>query len=309
MPSKLVDTTTQTAHAAARTLLSREKAGRELRVVSQLRFELMGVYFAKVGAEWGSEGRRESHYMHYIEIPLSGRRQLVGDHGLLSIDPGNVYFYPGNTPVERRCAETCEVLFIKFRCEWLPGVDPLLDWPLRRPQSVGESDPQAWRCWLEPGNICGVQQIFELKAHMQMWMTRVLVDLDSLIDAHLKTHVQFTPAFQLAERELGADLRIEAMAKACGTNRDAFTRAFTRKTGISPKEFLNRRLNQEAIQLVLNTDLKIKQIAEQLRFSDEFYFSRFFQKLNGSAPSFYRQRFRDIGYLEIVKAPGYTGLK
>jgi AraC-like DNA-binding protein len=51
-------------------------------------------------------------------------------------------------------------------------------------------------------------------------------------------------------------------------------------------------LNQEALQLVISTDLKLKEIVERLRFTDEFYFSRFFQKLNGVSPSRYRARFR-----------------
>jgi YesN/AraC family two-component response regulator len=36
----------------------------------------------------------------------------------------------------------------------------------------------------------------------------------------------------------------------------------------------------------------MKEIAEKLSFSDEYYFSRFFQKLNGAPPSRYRREFR-----------------
>jgi YesN/AraC family two-component response regulator len=68
--------------------------------------------------------------------------------------------------------------------------------------------------------------------------------------------------------------------------------AFKRSIGLSPKDYLMRRLNQEALQHVINTNLHMKEIAEKLRFTDEYYFSRFFQKLNGTPPSRYRKEFR-----------------
>jgi AraC-like DNA-binding protein len=67
--------------------------------------------------------------------------------------------------------------------------------------------------------------------------------------------------------------------------------AFARNTGMSPKAYVKRRLNQEALQLLLNSDLKIKDVASQLRFSDEFHFSRFFRIANGLAPLEYRRAF------------------
>jgi AraC-like DNA-binding protein len=45
---------------------------------------------------------------------------------------------------------------------------------------------------------------------------------------------------------------------------------------MSPKACLKRHLNQQAMQLLLNSGLKIKEVASQLGFSDEFHFRRFF---------------------------------
>jgi transcriptional regulator GlxA family with amidase domain len=128
-------------------------------------------------------------------------------------------------------------------------------------------------------------------AQVGNWLAGVLPPLDALLCWHLETHARFTTVFSLVEQKLGADLRISELAKAHGTSLHAFSMAFSNNTQMSPKEYLNRRLNQEAIQLVTGTDLKIKEIADRLRFTDEFYFSRFFQKLNGVSPSRYRNRF------------------
>lgn len=229
-------------------------------------------------------------YLHHIEVVLSGTRQVVHERVIHALELGQVWFLPGNTPVERRCKEECEVLFFKLSCEWLPGVDPLLDWSGREPRKIGNCDPAAWRRWLEPDRTIGVAGLLELRGQLLAWMAVAVPEIDEVIKRHLETHMQFTEVFKFIERKLGADLRLGPLAKTYGTSLDAFSMAFARSTGMSPKDYLTRRLNQQALQWVINSDLKMKEIADKLRFSDEYYFSRFFKKLNGSSPATYRRR-------------------
>ncbi|MEI7911991.1 MAG: AraC family transcriptional regulator [Verrucomicrobiota bacterium] len=287
---KLIDTTDARAHARMRTLVSNSSAERECQLAGKFRIHLVGMYFAEVGSEWGSDRKQQSDYLHHIEVVLSGRRQVVHERVVHALEPGQVWFLPGNTPVERRCKEECEVLFFKLSCEWLPGVDPLFDWPGREPRKIGGFDPAEWRRWLEPDRTIGVAGLLELRGHLLSWMAVAVPEIDEVITRHLETHTQFTEVFKFIERNLGADLRLGPLAKTYGTTLDAFSMAFSRSTGMSPKDYLTRRLNQEALQWVINSDLKMKEIADKLRFSDEYYFSRFFKKLNGSAPASYRRR-------------------
>lgn len=288
---KLSDTTNARIAAGMRTIVSSYGATRESELAGKFRMHLVGMYFKTVGTEWASDGARECDYLHHIDLSLSGRRQVVRDGRVFTLEPGQAWFLPGNLPVERRCAELCDVLFFKFHCEWLPGVDPLLDWSGREPRLIGSIDPNEWRRWLEPDLTIGMANLLELRARLLTWLVQAVPELDPVISSHLATHTQFINVFQYIERNLGADLRLSDLAKIHGISQGAFSVAFTRSTGISPKEYLTRRINQEALQLVINTDLKMKEIAERLRFADEFYFSRFFQKLNGMAPSRYRSAF------------------
>ena len=63
---------------------------------------------------------------------------------------------------------------------------------------------------------------------------------------------------------------------------------------MSPKAYLNRRLNQEAIKLLICSDAPVKEVAYKLKFADEYYFSRFFKKLNGVSPTPYRSRIQPV---------------
>jgi len=170
-------------------------------------------------------------------------------------------------------------------------VDLLLDWPARTPTRIGPADLAAWRHWLQPGWKNSANHLLQIQAQLEHWMALVLPDLDALVSRHLLTHARFENVFARLEAGLGADLRIADLARVYGTGTHAFSTAFSATTGNTPKEYLNRRLNQEALQLLLNTDLRVKEIATRLRFTSEFYFSRFFRKHNGVSPAHYRQRF------------------
>lgn len=294
---KQVDTTDDSAYEGTRPLTCHPHAERDSRLADHFRIHLAGMYFSEIGPGWDSGGKRQSDYLHHIDIGISGRRHVVHEGKLHDMLPGQVWFLPGNTPVERRCKERCEVLFFKLSCDWLPGVDPLLDWPDRSPRLAGTCDVTEWLAWQNPAREIGVAQLLHLRARTLCWITAAIPELGTVISNHLDTTAQFTGVFDLIEKNLGADLRLPTLAAVCGKTPEAFSMSFIRSTGISPKDYVMRRLNQEALKLVLNTDIHIKEISQKLRFTDEFYFSRFFKNMNGCSPSAYRKRFRD-GRLE-----------
>jgi AraC-like DNA-binding protein len=289
---KLEDTTNPASHAGAQTLWSPTAAHPQLEFCERLRLHVLGLYYCEVGVEWSSQGKLESDYLHHVDLAFSGHRQVVFRGEVLDVEPGVAFWFPGNTPLERRCGERCKVLFLKLRSEWLPGVDPLLDWPGRRPGPVGQFDAAYWRRWLAPGKQVTSNHLLQLQARLLDWIASVVPDLDTVIGEHLRTHAQFNTVFSLIEEKLGANLRVEQLAKVHGTSLHAFSMAFARNTGLSPKAYLRRRLNQEAIQLLTNTDLKLKQVAEKLGFCDEYHFSRFFSKANRISPLHYRKAFQ-----------------
>ncbi len=287
-----VDTTNPQTHQNMRTLLSQLHGGREHSLAERFRIHLIGMYAARTGPEWSSHGKNECDIVHHINVNLSGRRQVVCNGKIYDLAPGEAWYLPANTPVERRCEESCEIVFFKFFCECLPGVDPLLDWKDREPRRMCAIDPAEWRNWLSDEKPLGIASILGLRGRLLWWMVQAIPELDAVIMAHLATHSRFSNVFQHIEDHLGADLRLADLADVHGISPGAFSAAFTRSTGMSPKEYLNRRLNQEAIRWVMSSNLKIKEIADKLHFNDEYYFSRFFQKQNGAPPMRYRSLFQ-----------------
>lgn len=77
---------------------------------------------------------------------------------------------------------------------------------------------------------------------------------------------------------------------------DNFTRRCTRYFKKSPSQLIQERLVLEAKKQLHLTRQSIKEIAYNLQFQDEFYFSRFFKKLTKVSP----QAFRDKTGISIV---------
>jgi AraC-like DNA-binding protein len=83
---------------------------------------------------------------------------------------------------------------------------------------------------------------------------------------------------------------VRALAKEAGMSEPHFYRRFHRATGSSPISWLRRqRVNHAKRRLVETTD-SIKQIAEQVGYSDPFYFSRDFKLACGISPKHYREQ-------------------
>lgn len=63
------------------------------------------------------------------------------------------------------------------------------------------------------------------------------------------------------------------------------SRVFKETTGYSVIEFFNKIKVDEAKELIIEGDKKVKEVAQILGFTDEFYFSRIFKKIEGISPS------------------------
>ena len=67
---------------------------------------------------------------------------------------------------------------------------------------------------------------------------------------------------------------------------------FKEITGLAPKKYIQEQRHKKAVDLLMDTDLSIGEIAEQCGFCDQFEFSRQFKKKWGAPPLTYRTTLR-----------------
>lgn len=81
------------------------------------------------------------------------------------------------------------------------------------------------------------------------------------------------------------NLSVEQLAAWAGVHRSHFTRAFTRRYGISPSRYMQQLIMEKAARLLSAEGTSITHTAFSLGYSDLFTFSRAFTRYFGITPS------------------------
>jgi AraC family transcriptional regulator len=91
------------------------------------------------------------------------------------------------------------------------------------------------------------------------------------------------------ETNLDGTISLHDLAATAGLSISHFARAFRQSEGTSPHKYVMSRRLQQALQLLVETELRLSEIASATGFADQSHFSRQFRKYIGVAPSTYRR--------------------
>ena len=86
---------------------------------------------------------------------------------------------------------------------------------------------------------------------------------------------------------------LDDFARSHDISSPTLRRYWQKYMGMSPGQYRSRQLIRRACGLLTGTDMPIGEIAEQLNFSDQLYFSKKFSKVLGMCPSEYRKRYEN----------------
>ncbi|MEA2363417.1 MAG: AraC family transcriptional regulator, transcriptional activator of pobA [Thermoleophilaceae bacterium] len=131
-----------------------------------------------------------------------------------------------------------------------------------------------------------------LLSSLLLWVERWHEDVHAEVqglDAAAQLHRRFA---RLLERDFAARHDTGHYADALGVPQAALSRALSEVTGQATKELITDRVMLEAARLLRFTARSINEIAHDVGFDDQLYFSRAFKRQRGEAPTAYRERVR-----------------
>ena len=101
-------------------------------------------------------------------------------------------------------------------------------------------------------------------------------------------------AMNYIENNLNEGIRLEEAAVFAGFSKYHFQRVFKRETGLNLYEYIKKRRLAEASSLLLNSNIRILDIAVYLCFESQEVFTRAFKKVYGLPPGQYRKALKNL---------------
>lgn len=95
-------------------------------------------------------------------------------------------------------------------------------------------------------------------------------------------------AIDFLSTHTGDVISLEEIAREVNLSPSHFSYLFKKKTGFSPMEYFNHLKVQMACQYLLFTNLRIKEVSQEVGIEDQYYFSRMFTRVMGISPNEYR---------------------
>lgn len=134
--------------------------------------------------------------------------------------------------------------------------------------------------------VCGKETIEDIKEFMKEECFKVL-------DIMRNNTYEFSPVVQeilsYVDNHYNEEMSLKILAHKYNMNSAYLGQVFSKEVGSSFSEYLNQIKNEKAKEMLLNTNLRINDIAKKVGYEDTSYFYRKFKKYYGVGPSAIRK--------------------
>lgn len=236
------------------------------------------------------------HSLHPVNRLLFIREDAAGESRICDretktdflLQPGMLYFMPCFREVEVHLTPELEFLSIHFTLDLFGGADIFQ----KQPVAVYPAPDFAAKAWSGLREERALFAACELKSAVYGFCTRTLMRLGPEVTGLLR-RPEYRPLIDFIAANASASTTVEQLAEFMKMRPDVFSRKFSADIGVTPKKFLTRVLLRRASDLLLRPGCRVKEVAVELGFASEYYFSRFFHKNTGMPPRQYRDFYRN----------------
>lgn len=252
-------------------------------IMNNLKLDILGHGYISAGKKW--EFICESAPYNRLFYIVSEKGTISSESKHIELKSGHAYFIPLNITKNYFFDEQFEKFYINFRFEIIPhydffeifndivelplGIDTVLD--IVKMASSGKATDYVM-----------------LKGIFHTHIAQILSIGDESIQKQFELASGYTAFYKYIHHNCYADLRVGDIAEYLHMSESYLSRKFKRDFGINLKQYIDNIIVSKAKECLLASDPPIREIAAELKFKDEFYFSAFFKKHVGMSPSRYR---------------------
>ena len=235
-----------------------------------------------------TDGHQPTHALFYLKkgsfvIQINNKKETV--------TAGDCYILPDYVHHHRNVLEPIEFVYVKFRenpaCPYTP------DLPFGK--AVFKDNDRFM------SNITALEKLLPNDDFMSAAMREHLL-MDILFQLCFESNPEQVSyenqacrdglvgsAVSYINKHLTEKILIEEVCRNTGTNASTLNFKFRREFNMSIGQYITDRRIKNACRLLISTSYSISEIALRCGFSDVYYFSNTFKKIQGISPSEYRK--------------------
>lgn len=262
--------------------------------------ELFRIYITHIGyfpkASFHYRERRTGCDDNILIYCLQGKGYYVIDNKRFEVKPNQFFLLPATDEYIRYWADSEDpwtIYWVHFTGSIIENFNTSLDINILKGPVQIPFNAKALEIWeniyqsLEMGysieNLCNASFcLYHLIASFLFYDKHIEVKKDEPYDV-------ITGTIMNMKASIDKKLTVSDMAKQHLLSTSHFSNLFRKATGMPPIDYFIHLKMQKACQLLYLNETKIKHIAMDLGYDDQYYFSRIFKKYMGISPEQYKR--------------------
>jgi len=258
-------------------------------IINSFDFTIHAHGLAELGTAWREENVTIPHNKLYLVLDGSGEVQVNGRTIILK--KNNAYLFPLNRSYTYRCDRRLKKFFIHFNFSLFSGTDIFELFEIKKFSMPLPSELFNAVHKFKFNHISDVITLRnELLQLISSFIGRQIPEKEEI----LRRDTRYESVLKYIDTHLSAKLSLRELAAQMHCAPPYFSARFKKDFKQNVSDFIHTRLVTRASTLLIYSDKKIKEISEELKFNNEFYFSRFIKKHTGATPRLFRNERRKI---------------
>lgn len=240
--------------------------------------------FVKLNSSWNFTN--DSSPFNRLYFITDGKGYLKRDGITIELIPGHCYLIPSNSKYDYICEEKMDKFYIHFKASLVPGLEVFNDVTHCLSIPYDHTLINTLMNWVNENHI---QSQMLCRAELLRTISQFIPLYN--IDENLLDHtIKYKDLFRYIDKNLSIKLHPNDICDAINVSYESLRRAIKSNTGKTLKQHIDGMIMQRAKEQLIITDKTIKEIAYELGFKDEFYFSKYFKKHEGHSPTKYKYK-------------------
>lgn len=255
-------------------------------LLQNITFSVTLSQFLNVGEEWNMDWNKNLYQLQCNRLYFlkKGKGVLYLHNRMLTLEPGFVYLIPAFGVLRSEMIEEMQKYFIHFQT----NSSLFYLYHLFDSQAYYPSDNLTeglFRLVLDNYRQPSPASHFKVQGSMQI----LLSGFFNHIDTSRQNIMRFVPIVDYLQNNYKQDISIKALADQMNLNPVYFSDLFKSTFHITPKQYLINKRLIESQNLLQETNMSVKEIAYEVGFLNENYFSEIFKQKIGVSPSVFRK--------------------